>query len=246
MSRIEMFSALLDETKEQYIGYGNPESQILIVGKECGLDSSDPTYRLEVESNVRLWKRYLKNPDAEITDWVTVAPDNPDEWEKYFSPRFAFWGQENHWQPRGKYNRGTSRTWLLYQRLIDGMTGRVTPKNSRLTFQDSCFITELSAIPKKMSVDPDIDKTKMSTKMSIIQRCNRTFLGSDFFQSFPIVIASCKGYQSYMPCGIEQLFPHAEKLIITKQLSMFVSHDYINGIVDILTMESKERIARYL
>ena len=49
-----------------------------------------------------------------------------------------------------------------------------------------------------------------------------------------------------MLCGIEQLFPHAEKLIITKQLSMFVSDDYINGIVVILTTESKEMIVRYL
>lgn len=244
MSRIELFSDLVNHTEEKFIGFGNPESDILIVGKECAGTDRDP-WAFTTTGNCTKWKEILHNPsEPERCIFKNPSLCKPE----LFSPRFAFKGQLNTWNRVKKVHRnpdtgeewrefcdngGTSLTWLKYQQII-----KPIEREQVLTFQNHCFLTELSDKPLPNS-------SKGRAEDAVVKRVT-TLFPHPFFQSFPVVIAACKGYLPYIPNGIEQLFPNAKKLIITKQLSMFVSNDYINRIVGILNTESEERIVEYL
>lgn len=116
-----------------FIGFGNPNASILVIGKECA------TRDLNYDENLRLWRL--------IADGKPVGDA--------VSPQKAHAGQYCH-QGKG----GTSDTWLSYQRLVDEIRG-VAPKtrDESLDFLDHCFVTELHDKPSKSEEN---DKGKLS------------------------------------------------------------------------------------
>lgn len=115
-------------------------------------------------------------------------------------------------------------TWKRYQKLIDVYCERDPGLGfgEELTFQNDCFITELSDLPK-----PKSDKSK-ETRKSIQRRVDQ-FFNNDFFKGFDVVIAACKGYINLI--DLESLFPES-KIIVTNQLSRMHRKGYIEEIVD--------------
>ena len=258
MNRIESFKLLIDNTAETFIGFGNPAARILIIGKECAAKECKGKMKsnLGEKSKSCLGEKCIcyNNCDKEIRDnWLFTVHKNKEHWLKYFddncpeperciypkpqdcrkdifSPRFAFKGQLNIWD-KGRCIGGTSLTWKRYQKLADAYYGRGPGLGfgEELTFQDDCFITELSAEPKHKS-----DYSK-ETRESIQRRVDH-FFNNDFFKGFDVVIAACKGYINLI--DLESLFPES-KIIVTNQLSRMHRKGYIKEIVD--GMKKNER-----
>lgn len=236
MNKWEQFRALLEIKSEEYfMGFGNPESDTLILGKECA--KIDDYWAPTVFQNRQQWTQYEKGEAIQKCIFMDREPNR----EK-FSPRFPFKGQVNKWcHERGKKKvglGGTSLTWLRYQRLVDLMAGREEPlpKDHELTFLDECFISELSAIPRPFG------KLCDETRQSIQKRINNLF-NQPFFQSFPIVIAACKGYVNPMRLDMEAIFPNS-KIILCNQLSIGVSENMLRDIAEKIKTAEKGKIVR--
>ena len=222
MDRLKLIEAIaVNSPFKTFIGYGNPNSSILILGKECGFDPNESQEFIDVtyNSNPASWVKYCKNPleSESIQDWKTVAP-KPEAWKKDFCPRFAFRGQLFS----KKKVVGTSTTWYMYQKLLDLIRNVNRGNNDLLDFQDHCFITELNGLPMKES------HFSKDVKKSIDNRINGLFK-EPFFQSFPVVIAACKGYVHRCNINLTELFPNA-RIIVTNQLSMMPRKGYLEEI----------------
>ena len=177
-----------DYGSESYIGQGNPASKILIIGKECaapkilkdGKECIVPSP--EFIQNASTWKR--KSPEN-IENWVNLPYYMP---EKYH-PRCPYLGQLL--LERKKNNKGTSPTWIAYQRFINLLLPKdlqVQPRQ-QLNFWEHCFLTELSS-----NCMPQSKKNK-TTKESIEQRLGPNgILTHPFFKQFPVVILGVYHY----------------------------------------------------
>lgn len=216
MSR-ELFTNLLDgisENNETFIGFGNPNSKILIIGKECSVEIPELNQITNIENSTR-WKEWIKNGKQD-KNWEDV-PYDEESWKMFFDPSHPFRGELNKRRRKlknGKWNGGTSPTWCWYQKLLEHIRNIEEPSKT-IDFYNYCFLTELSAVSKKYSHDGD----KKETIASIITR--KSLFENDFFQSFPIVIAACKGYLNNI--DLKSTFPNS-KVIISRQLSMNVSY----------------------
>lgn len=168
---------------DSYIGQGNPASKILIVGKECSCDKDN----YDVRNNAEIWRTI--SPEN-IKNWF----DSGWDWKEYH-PRQPFKGQlflrDNKNETIEKNNRGTSVTWMSYQKFIN----MLLPKDSQvqakhqLNFYEYCFLTELSSYCLRTS------KKNPETKKSIAQRLSPNgILAHSFFKQFPVVILGVYRY----------------------------------------------------
>ncbi len=210
-----------------YIGFGNPASNLLILGKECArkMDAtSEIIDNFSVQHNSKQWKKYLLDPQGTIKEWPEVPYERM---EQYFNPRFAFYGQQFHCRRTKKDdsgetidNKGTSRTWYFYQKLINLVRGNEEMHyGDKLDFQDYCFISDLSDYSKPMSRMGDLKRTANS----IVQRSSDIF-SAPFFQAFPVVMGAFGNYMQEEQ--LRRLFPNA-KLVMSKQLSMNFTSEYL-------------------
>ena len=173
-----------DYGSESYIGQGNPASKILIIGKECTLADGN---------NANTWKTISP---MNIKNWFEAR-----SWDCYH-PRRPFYGQlllkDNNSikKPKtwDKLNRGTSVTWIAYQRFINLLLPKdlqVQPRQ-QLNFWEHCFLTELSSNCMPQS------KKNETTKEYIEQRLGPNgILTHPFFKQFPVVIL---GVYHYIDC----------------------------------------------
>lgn len=110
-----------------FIGYGNPDSEILIIGKELGFDPQSEYQQFYRESmiNITLWKNIL---DGNIG-------------EQEFNPRRPY-----------EMSQKSGHTWSWYKKLVNGLlASHGSEANASDHFLDHCFITEFSWIPGKAS-----------------------------------------------------------------------------------------------
>lgn len=187
MKRKELFMKMLEQAKKEnlFLGTGNPESNILIVGKEASIreDSKEQIDR-EIRSNIPQWERDVNKQLSEIADrdwWI----------EGNFSPLYPCKGQIKKRDSRirnekAKYNFGTSPTWLNYQKMRDAILGTCSDV---INFHENCFITELNQITSRYSKE----QNKLLRKEMIDKRLE-TIFPSEYIQSFPIVILACGTY----------------------------------------------------
>ena len=227
--RIKTLDALVKKHGDDiYIGFGNPGSNLLVLGKECAKKLNEEGEIIDgfsVQRNSKQWKKFLSNPYADIKLWEIVPRD---QMEDYFNPRFAFKGQQFHCRRKrvdenGKEidNGGTSRTWYFYQKLINLIRGNEMEYGDRLDFQDYCFISDLSNKSKPMSNIGD----RRQTEESVTHRSTHLFT-EPFFQAFPVVLGAFGNYMTKEQ--LQQMFPHAQ-VIVSKQLSMNFSTEYLVG-----------------
>ena len=134
-----LFREMLDKSVENtFIGFGNPESKILIIGKECSGDGCD------YHRNLAQWKEckdYMSHP-------AMVGTCN----QKFKRNRNG--------------NGGTSPTWLYYQSLVDRIRDKDTKsKEDNLDFLNYCFTTELHDKPSKQSEPYPEKKNKIQERI---------------------------------------------------------------------------------
>lgn len=228
------FKDLIACTKdtEDFIGYGNPNAKILIIGKEEGFDikkeENNIIYNQASKGNWKGWEEVIGNP--------SITPDSIPVWKDSgkFCPLYPWKGDD---LPKG--------TWTNYQELINRLypeadAGKMT------TFHQYAFITEFNDLPSKTSKRKD---SKVQER--ITHRCENV-LNHPFYKSFPIVIAACGHYVRDYNINLEELFnqKHIEFkpvkksawlnihkkdnriLIHTRQLSNSFSPELINCITD--------------
>lgn len=167
-----------------FIGYGNPNSKILIVGKEAATEVKEGV-------NEKLEKQNLKSLNINSSDWQkniqnNVSQKDIENWslEKgENNPLFAF---------KGTIKKKTSDTWKKYQKLYDIIfKGEINRNNElELDFQECFFTTEMSEIPSKTTNDAQ-KKVDFSQKL---QHRKNTFFKSEFIQNFPVVVLACSNY----------------------------------------------------
>lgn len=260
MNYSEEFKKLVSKSdpnnNNDYIGTGNPNAKILIVGKECAINSEIEKNQLkgEVEENIIKWINNIKNPNTIIENW------NGDS--NNINPLFPYKGQKFNIynEKRNSGKGGTSSTWYYYQKLYNKIKETTQNLHTEINFHDDVFITELNANPSNYSKD----QNKEIRKNSIKERSN-IFFKSDFIQNFPIVILATSHYTREHNIDICKLFDvdfigitnlidentqqwyniHINKektklLIHTKQLSMNISDKLLDKIANEIKLFAKE------
>lgn len=184
MDRIDLFWQLLNQIDAQskdkpedfrYLGTGNPNAKILIVGKETSIPSEPNEQQTrEISNNFSDWKRIISNGEYQTEKWNGSN----------YSPLYPYKGQQlKIHSSRTGDNGGTSKTWFNYQKLYNRVYNMID--NQNIDFHEGVFITEANS-----SSSP---KTKDADTSSIDFR-KSSILKSNFFQSFPVVIISGVGY----------------------------------------------------
>lgn len=165
----------LANREDLYIGMGNPNANILIVGKEIALEkgSQDPVILKTVLKNAQDWMVNINNPDLQIEN---CEVDNKIE---KFNPLCPYKGMKKKQQKAG-------HTWRKYQLIYENLTNSISDE---YTFHQGAFITEMNQIPSKYSAQ----QNKKLRADSIKKRVD-LFITSDFIQSIPIVIIACGHY----------------------------------------------------
>lgn len=244
----EIFVKTAIECKKtkSYIGTGNPNSKILIIGKETATDIENKANGNELyvrfqnemlqdfKENAIKWNlniENLVNVDS-LPNWIG-GKDSPLS----SNPLFPFKSLHPKELKEGQ-------TWRKYQKLHDliFLNDISSVKDKEIDFHNNFFLTEMNSAPAKF--------TKGADKSEIPNR-KVFFKENVFFQNFPVVILACSNYIS----GIEiketfkvifdkqignekQLFwthynTDQTKLVIhTRQLSSNVSNNLLIGIAN--------------
>lgn len=251
MERKHLLKQLIESAKQSsdlnkyYIGTGNPNADILIIGKEPAIDKKNTEqHKIEILNNVENWDRDLQKNQVEIDNWN----------ENNYSPLYPYKGQILKINKTNTNNVGTSQTWCNYQKLANMIYGN--ENNTFIDFHEKIFLTELSSIPNKNTKD-----AKKDAKFKEEIEFRKEVLKSEFFDSFRIVIVNacdkeyitgeslCETFGVQFPkVGGQHDFFHnntkqsywihnsikvTPKLVIhTRQLSNFVLSDLIDGIAN--------------
>ena len=176
------FQALVSQASS-FIGYGNPNAKILILGKEAAIDADENQQQrlLEIDKNVEAWRKLIH---GEIPEGV--------------NPLYPYKGQKYKVEIRGHQSGGTSRTWYQYQKLLNFI--RNNWDNTEIDFHEYCFSSDLSTETALCSAKAN----KKATRLSIEKRSQMFAL--PFFRSFPIVIVACGHYQRDYHIDLEGIF----------------------------------------
>lgn len=112
---------------ENYIGLGNPNADILIIGKEPNI--TEPALLDEYQKNAFFWKYKTDNNVAEILEYLVTQNH----------PLYKSWGKN---------------TWSRYQTLIDRVRENKAP-GYYVDFLKDVFTTELNDSPSKNTASAD-------------------------------------------------------------------------------------------
>lgn len=236
-----------------YLGHGNPNAKILIIGKEPRIDKNDLSKQEQLERDIyNNRQQWLDNLNDDTISCDTLK-DSANAHENY-NPLYPYKGQKcqvrTETKEKVKGEAGTARTWVAYQRLFDciayGESYR-KDRNAPIDFHKYVFSSDFSSEAATCSQNTD----KTSTKQSITGR-NEMFR-HEFFQDFPIVIIAAGHYPENYKIDMEDLFKvkwigpdskhrfinvhyndeRTKILIHTMQLSYF-SYDLLEGIARIV------------
>ena len=175
-----------------FIGYGNPDADILIIGKECAEEDKE---RLEkfYNHNFEQWAESFKERGF---SYRNRSGEEPYDFEHgNFHPIYPFYVQCNKICRTGMNNGGTSATYYYYQRLIDKIRSKDLVKYKKshcVDFFKDCFITELSDICRKN--DAGLCKTEHLEIKEHIRARFDWMRNTNFFNQFKIVILACGPY----------------------------------------------------
>jgi hypothetical protein len=159
-----------------YIGYGNPNSEILFLGKEKAFDitnSPDLFLHESINNNIQ-WECLIENCNTNL-EFNPLFP------QKYFGEKFKI--KHTH-------------TWGMYHKLVKGITENPNISSElgvlENNFFNHCFTTEVNHIPSKYS----------SNLKSIDPR--KELLQHAFYKSFKYVIIGAIG--AIDPIQIKEIF----------------------------------------
>lgn len=177
-----------------YLGVGNPNSNILIIGKENTVDLN----KTEIsDKNLNSWDDIIGN-NRQISD-IKFLEDNS----------LYPWKGQNCWlgkhdENKNKDRHGTAPTWYYYQMLIDLILNKSLKQDTdSIDFHEYLFQSELSQINAKMS--HLVTKENESSRIESIMERQKLFT-LPFFDRFSIIIVACGHYQRDYKYDIENIF----------------------------------------
>lgn len=201
-------SLIYCKKKNLFLGFGNPNGKVLVLGKEHYCFHNHPVgteefYNeiLEIRSsdnkkNILGWEANVENhfvPDFDNTSF------NDDS-----NPQIAWLNQNNKMNRSlkdGSPNLGTSGTYLNYQKIYQNLflNGQ---KQEKINFQKMFFLSEMNDLPSKESYNlPRLNELR---RLFIIER--KSLFKLDFFRSFPVVIIASGHYAKNHDFDIEEVF----------------------------------------
>ena len=193
MKRLEKLIADLNEMgKKSFIGYGNPNADILIVGKECAEEDKERQEKFYTH-NFEQWEKSINGHGFGYR-----CGGKPYDFESgNFHPINPFYMLEKKKQT-GKREIGRApSTYYYYQRFVDkirakSITDFMNPDEKYIDFFNDCFITELSDICRKN--DLGLSKTEHLEIKKHIQMRFDWMRRTNFFNQFKVVILACGPY----------------------------------------------------
>lgn len=192
---------------QPFIGYGNPDADILIVGKECAFKEGSDDWKKFYEPNFRQWKE-----SYEGHGFGYRHGEQPYTFEHgNFHPIYPFFKQYNKIH-RGVENDGrTTATYFYYQRLIDKIRKGNAYEYTRsdyIDFFNDCFITELNNKCRPNNNNLKVLQHK-ETEKNIRERFD-WMRKTNFFNQFKVVIFACGPYaRKITPVLEKELFGEA-------------------------------------
>ena len=207
---------------ELFLGSGNPNADILIIGKEAAIDmeKSQEQHQREYLGNVDQWKQNIQNNTQfeDVNCWFDI--------NGIFNPLYPYKGQRNvirSIQKDGKIHGdgGTSRTWRFYQKLIDAVYHNGV-ESSHINFHEYSFITELNQITAPYS-----NKIPKKDRLSSIEK-RKPLFEENFFQQFPIVIVAAGHYIRDFDINLCELFNVEYDKQASKEFSEGLKENWIN------------------
>jgi len=171
--RLEMwksFTIKLDEIKDVkylsnpfYIGYGNPNAEILFLGKEKAIDVAGSPEIFFNES--------INN----ILQWEQLSIGNDEELKLEFNPLCP----QSYHKDKNNHKIKKRDTWGMYSQIVKGISNN--EEISHDNFFDYCFTTEVNFIPSKYSAHLKLH----SERTELLQR--------QFYKNFKYVIIGAVG-----------------------------------------------------
>lgn len=207
-----------------FLGTGNPNSNILIIGKEAAISMSDneEQYNREIRNNAGDWiKNYENNIQvSDVSSWF-------DAENRSYNPLYPYKNQLNTVEMRDKNNRiirgqgGTSRTCFNYQKLMEVLyNGGI--KSDKINFHAYSFSSELNEITGKYSkLVPRKDRLE-----SIEKRKN--LFAKPFFRQFPVTIVAVGHYVRDFEINLEKMFDVTYQKELSLKHSDGLGKDFIN------------------
>lgn len=244
------------QEKGLFLGTGNPNASILVIGKECAIEPNSQQCQREINNNITDWNTNI-NQNIQFED-VSQYVNSP---QPKYNPLFPYKGQRFAVRKERKDKKiindgGTSDTWVNYQKLSNKIFEDRSNIND-IDFHKLFFITEMNEVVSKTS---EISKKEAKEYIlkSIQERLD--FFKNDFyfFQKFPIVILACgKNYISKQE--IETVFGvKSSKEEIIKQgqyFRVFYNDDktklvintrqFSSGVLEILMVEIANEIKSF-
>lgn len=193
------------KVKNLFLGYGNPNGKILMIGKEQYFNSISTNDTDEFYKEL-LEKRNKVN-QININSWLKNINENfiPkwDERQECFcddsNALTAWWNQKN--KQNNKNNGGTSNTYLQYQKIYQNVFND-SIKQDNINFQKEFFITELSDLVAKK--DYQFPRLKELKKGYVLER--QELFKLPFFKSFPIIVIASGHYSKDFDVNLEKVF----------------------------------------
>lgn len=214
---------LKNEPNPFYVGFGNPNSNILILGKEQGYDVNEHNNEIllyESINNPHEWKNYIDND---------ILPNKT----RFYETKLNY---VNAFRPYLVKMGGGGHTYNKYHNLISNILDNVKIDKNENSFFEHVFISEVNHKPSKLS---QINTLNDNLRIE--------FLKNDYYNSFNVIICACGNYlndnQIYNIFNLKLVNDFSEPnerfkvysdgkrvLINTRQLSMNIKNDYLKRI----------------
>lgn len=202
-----------------YIGFGNPNSTVLILGKEKGFNiENEKQFEYESLLNPLEWKTYVDNS-------IKINKNKFHSSEHYINAFFPYLEKSK-----------SGHTWTKYETLLKNIYPEIV--NEENDFFNHCFISEINFKPSKYS------KIRSFNDQKRIE-----FLGSKYFKKFNVIILACGNYLDSnkieeifdvkydknsdlsRPRERLRIYRNGNRILInTRQLSFDVSNNYLKEI----------------
>lgn len=126
----ESFKRFVNQGLNNYfIGTGNPNANILLIGKESAISPVDTSGRFWYSNNAKDWQNHIDNSSCEILEYAVVNDH----------PLRKGWGKN---------------TWSKYQKLSDCIWNKPS-KPYHVDFLKTTFTTEINDSPEKNTAIAD-------------------------------------------------------------------------------------------
>lgn len=169
--------------ENEFVGYGNPDADILIIGQEAACPEGTDDWRKYYQHNCEQWK--------ETVEKMLFAKEfngiGEYRFPEFFNPSFPFKWQKS--SPKKGVGLSGS-TWYWYQRLINELyPEQCIASVGRINFFEKAFITELNGqtrVNQQVKLD-DLEG-------NIRHRFDIMRLTSPFWSHFKVVLFLCGPY----------------------------------------------------